>query len=244
MNHQNRLKKGVALAAALLACACATGIPPLPNDPAVVDAPPDYRIGAGDTLSVKLFYTSELNEDVVVRPDGRISLQLVGDVDVGGRTPAEVAADLRKQYSGHLSRPDVAVIVRGFGSQRAFVGGEVKSPSMIPIDGHTTLADAVFQAGGALDTAAMSSVILLRRGASGREVYRVDLGGALEGKEPVPVLRAYDVVYVPKSFIAEVGMYVDLYINRIIPKNAAFTAFYEVNPISNPQIGTQQVITK
>lgn len=235
---KERRRLGAALVAALLATACMAHIPPLPDDPAVVAPQPEYRIGAGDTLSVKLFYTSELNEEVAVRPDGRISLQLVGDVPVAGRTPEEVSQELRDRYAGYLTRPDVVVIVRGFGSQKAFVGGEVKSPSMVVIDGRTTLADAVFQAGGTLDTAALSSVILIRHRADGRDVYRVDLSDGLEGEDPVPVLRPYDVVYVPKSFIAQVGMYVDLYINRIIPKNAAFTAFYQVNPVGNPDLGT------
>lgn len=215
-------------------------IPRLPDDPVLLEPTREYLIGGGDTLSVKLFYTAELNEEVTVRPDGRISLQLVGDVPVAGRTPEEVSQELRERYAGYLTQPDVTVIVRGFGSQKAFVGGEVKSPSMINIDGRMTLADAVFQAGGALDTAALSSVILIRAKTGGRDVYRVDLDGGLEGEDPVPVLRPYDVVYVPKSFIAQVGMYVDLYINRIIPKNATFTAFYQVNPVGNPDIGATQ----
>ena len=237
MMKKSRLHVPFALAATLLTGACALHIPRLPDDPGVIEPQGEYRIGGGDALSIKLFYTSELNEDVTVRPDGRISLQLVGDVPVAGRTPEEVSQELRERYAGYLTRPDVTVIVRGFGSQKAFVGGEVKSPSMINIDGRMTLADAVFQAGGALDTAALSSVILIRSKAGGRDVYRVNLSGGLEGEDPVPVLRPYDVVYLPKSFIAQVGMYVDLYINRIIPKNAAFTAFYQVNPVTSPSLG-------
>jgi len=230
MTKTSRCRVAMVLATAVLSCACAS-IPRIPDDDTILEPQGQYRIGSGDALSVKFFYTAELNEDVVVRPDGRISLQLVGDVNVGGRTPDEVSQELRERYAGFLSQPNVAVIVRGFGSQKAFVGGEVKQPSMIPIDGHMTLADAVFSAGGALDTAAMSSVILIRKGEGEREVYRVDLSGALEGEDPIPVLRAYDVVYVPKSFIAEVGMYVDLYINRLLPKNAAFSAFYQIAPV-------------
>ncbi len=237
MTKTTRLRIPLALAAALLVGGCAMNIPRLPDDPSVLEPPAEYLIGAGDVLSVKLFYTSELNEDVTVRPDGRISLQLVGDVRVAGSTPAQASKDLRARYASFLTKPDVTVIVRGFASQKVYVGGEVRSPSMVMIDGRTTLAGAVFQAGGALDTAAMSSVILIRYKPGGRDVYRVDLSGSLEGEEPVPVLRPYDVVYVPKSFIAEVGMYVDLYINRIIPKNAMFTAFYSINPVSNPDLG-------
>lgn len=220
---------------AFVSSSCASHIPKLPDDPSVLDPQSEYFIGVGDMLSVKLFYTPELNEEVTVRPDGRISLQLVGDLPVAGRTPHVVAQDLRERYSKHLTKPDVAVIVTGFASQMAFVGGEVKSPTMVQIDGRMTLADAVFQAGGQKDTAAMSSVILLRKGSGEREVYRVDLSGGLQGQDPLPILRPYDVVFLPKSFIAKVGMYVDLYINRIIPKSAMFTAFYQVNPV-NPVV--------
>jgi protein involved in polysaccharide export with SLBB domain len=216
------------LALSLLSSAC-TSIPRLPDDLAILKPEAEYRIGSGDTLNVKFFYTSELNEQATVRPDGRIMLQLVGDVRVAGRTPKEVSQDLRERYANYLAKPDVAVMMTGFASQVAFVGGEVKSPRMVRIDGRMTLVDAVFQAGGHLDTAAMSSVILLRKGAGEREVYSIDLIGSLRGEHPLPVLRPYDVVFVPKSFIAKVGMYVDLYINRLIPKNSIFTAYYQVN---------------
>jgi len=237
MNPMRRQASFGILALLLLSSSCASDIPKLPDDPAVLDSRTEYHIGLGDMLNVKLFYTPELNEVVTVRPDGRISLQLVGDLPVAGRTPHAVAGDLKERYSKHLTKPDVAVIVTGFASQMAFVGGEVKSPTMVQIDGRMTLADAVFQAGGQKDTAAMSSVILLRKVAGEREVYRVNLSGGLQGEDPLPVLRPYDVVFIPKSFIAKVGMYVDLYINRIIPKSAMFTAFYQVNPVNPTVLG-------
>ncbi len=220
----------VGLLLALLGIAgCMLHLPPITAEEAEPAGTPDYRIGANDVLSIKFFYTPELNEDVSVRPDGKVSLQLVGEVQAGGHTPEEVSNELVTRYSTHLQKPAVTVIVRGFGSQRAFVGGEVKAPGMVAVDGKTDLAGAVFQAGGALDTAELSTVVLLRRGPNGREVHRVDLSDALEGASPMPVLRAYDVIYVPKSVIAQVGMYVELYINKIIPRNGAFYAVYQID---------------
>lgn len=213
---------------AVVAVGC-SHVPRVPNDRAVLEPPDEYIVGPGDHLAVKFFYTAELNEEVVVRPDGRISLQLVGDVPVAGRTPGQITADLSGRYQQYLSKPEVAVIVRAFASQKAYVGGEVKAPTMVRIDGRTTVADAVFAAGGSLDTAELSSVVLLRRGPESREAYRVDLANALEAEAPLPVLRPYDVVFVPKSFIAKVGMYVDLYLNRILPRNAAFNVIYEID---------------
>lgn len=184
----------------------------------------EYLIGAGDVLSIKFFFAPELNEDVSVRPDGSIALQLVGDVQVSNRTSKAAAVELRERYEPHVERPEVAVIVRDFGSQRAYVGGEVRLPGVVRLDGNTSLADAVFSSGGTLDTAELKSVILVRVGENGREAYSVDLKAGLRGEAEIPILQRYDIVYVPKSFIAEVGTYVELYINRIVPRNALFVA--------------------
>jgi protein involved in polysaccharide export with SLBB domain len=190
----------------------------------------EYRLGRSDRLAVKFFYTPELNEEVVIRPDGNISLQLVGDVAAAGRTPGEVAKDLRRLYEPFVQVRDVAVIVREPASAKAYVGGEVYQPTMLPIDGATSLVDAIIMAGGARDTAQLASVILLRPGEPKPQAYLVDVNAALRGGQPIPALQPYDVVYVPKSAVAEVGKFVDLYINRIIPRNATFSAFYNINP--------------
>lgn len=189
-----------------------------------------YLLGRSDRLAVKFFYTPELNEEVVVRPDGRISLQLVGDVPAAGRTPVQVAEDLRRLYQPFVQVRDVAVIVREPASAKAYVGGEVYQPTMLPIDGATSLIDAIIMAGGVRDTAELGSVVLLRPGAEKPQAYLVNVQNALRGEAPVPALQPYDVVYVPKSAIAEVGKFVDLYINRIVPRNATFSAFYNINP--------------
>jgi protein involved in polysaccharide export with SLBB domain len=233
MRYKKRLSSAAVIAASyVLIAGCITvegGIPQIPDEPSVLKGPSEYRIGSGDDLSVKLFYNSELNEDVIVRPDGRISLQLLGDVDAAGRTPQELSASLRESYAAVISQPDVVVIVRESGSHRAYVGGEVTTPRMLLLDGKTTVADAVVAAGGAKSTAAIESVILVRVGPEGREAYRVDLQKAFRAGAPIPVLRAYDLVYVPKSFIAKVGDFVDLYINRIVPRNASFNAVYRID---------------
>ncbi|HZR80495.1 MAG TPA: polysaccharide biosynthesis/export family protein [Candidatus Binatia bacterium] len=200
--------------------------------PATAAAPlGEYRIGRSDDLSIKFFYTPELNEDVVVRPDGNISLQLVGDVPVAGRTPAEVSADIKQRYQPKVQTRDVTVIVRDSKSARAFVGGEVKQPAMVAIDGAMSVVDAIFMAGGALETAQLQNVVLLRIGPNGKEAHLVDVKDGLAGGEPVPTLQPYDVVYVPKSVIGELNTFVELYVNRMIPKNSGFFAYYQINPV-------------
>ena len=219
------------LVLSLLLSACVEmGIPEIPDESAVISPDQEFLIGRGDQLSIKFFYTAELNEDIVVRPDGKISLQLVGEIEAAGKTPAELSELLKQQYSRVLSKPEVVVILRHSSSNRAYIGGEVMQPKMVELDGRTTIADAVFAAGGARITAALGSVILVRQTEAGREAYRVDLEDVFRARAPLPILQPYDLVYVPKSNIAKVGDFVDLYINRIVPRNASFTAFYNVTP--------------
>jgi polysaccharide export outer membrane protein len=218
------------LAALAAGCSAHRSATPLPASAAAPLS--EYRIGRSDELSIKFFYTPELNEEVVVRPDGNISLQLVGDVAVAGRTPSEVSAEIKRRYQPQVQTRDVTVIVRDSKSARAFVGGEVKQPSMVAIDGAMSVVDAIFMAGGALDTAQLGNVVLLRMGPAGKEAHLVDVSGGLAGDQPLPTLQPYDVVYVPKSTIGELNTFVDLYINRMIPKNSGFFAYYQINPLS------------
>src|SRR3990172_661383 len=84
---------------------------------------PRLALGPGDAIDVKFFYVPELNESQTVRPDGLISLQLVGEVPVAGKTPEEVREELFRLYSPHVKRADVTVIVRSFRDRRIYVGG-------------------------------------------------------------------------------------------------------------------------
>ena len=87
--------------------------------------PAPYVIHAGDQLDIKFFYNPELNESVVVRPDGKISLQLIDEIQAAGLQPAELDQKLTDLYSRELKKPVLTVIVRSFTGQRVYVGGEV-----------------------------------------------------------------------------------------------------------------------
>jgi len=120
----------------LLINACSTAVKsPTPFNPRVVQEPSDsigeYKISGNDELDIKFFYNPELNEKVLVRPDGRISLQFANDVIAAGLTPAELTDILTEKYSTEFVDPEIAVIVRSFGGQQAYVDGEVPKPGMI-----------------------------------------------------------------------------------------------------------------
>jgi protein involved in polysaccharide export with SLBB domain len=202
-----------------------------------------YNLSVGDRITVKLFYNSELNEEVIIRPDGRISLQLIGDIDAAGLTPTQLDSSLTEQYSKFLDNPEVAVLVRDIkqpdltiivntiASQKVYVGGEVAKPGLMPIGGMLRTLDAVIQAGGPLNTAEVESIIVIRYNESKKpETYLLNMSKIINGEIPDMKLRSYDIVYVPKSKIAKVNQFVKEYIFNMIPPNVFLTFPYELNP--------------
>lgn len=202
----------------LTGCAPAV-ISPVPLK-AVAQMPTEYRIQPGDQLDIKFFYNSELNESVPVRPDGRISLQLANEIMVAGLTPAELTALLIKNYSKEIDKPEITVIVRTFNSQRVYVDGEVTRAGSVVLTDPMTVMQAISQVGGLKESARANEVIVVRKGSDNKFVSTVvDLEKVINGSdiEQDIVLKPYDIVYVPKSPIANVNLWIDQYIRRNIP---------------------------
>ena len=221
-----RLRRSFAVAASLcLAIAGIRAAEPAPADPPAPIDEREYKIQAGDQLGIKFFYNQELNEEVTVRPDGRISLQLIPEVVAAGRTPADLAKQLRTLYSREMEDPEIAVIVRSFSAQRIYVDGEVVKPGEMPLVGRLTVLQALAQAGGATPVARLREVLLIRREADGTpRVIPLNLNRAREAKLPDQdlSLKPYDIVYVPRSAIGNVNRWVDVYIRRNIPYSFSF----------------------
>jgi len=224
-----------------------------------------YVLSVGSSIAVKFFYNDELNEEVVIRPDGMISLQRIGDVKAAGLTAAALAKLLKERYSEFVDSAEVAVIVKDFkkpdltvivkdfkvpeltvvandikvpevtvtvtnsAAQKVYVGGEVARPGMIPISGMLRIHDSVIGAGGALETADLERAVVIRyNGSPEPEVYSVNLTKVMRGKLPDMKLKPYDVVYLPKTAIAEVNTLAKQYIHGLIPVN--FNLVYNLNP--------------
>ena len=179
-----------------------------------------YRISAGDDLDIKFFYTKDMNETIKVRPDGFISLQLVDDVKAAGLTPQELDDELTKRYAPHLKNPVITVIVRSFPGFRAYVGGEVAVPQLVSLEGGLTPLQAIFRAGGVRTTANMKSVVLIRKGPRGEAIsYQLDLSdnAISEAQRDLRVaLKSSDVIYVPRSPIANANLFVQQYISDLL----------------------------
>src|SRR5262249_23627115 len=128
----------------------------------------DYRLNPGDSIEIRLFFNPELNENVQIRPDGRVSLQLIGDVPLSGLTVQNAAALLNRAYLKEVLTPNVSVQVRSFGAQKVFVTGEVVRPGVVNLPGPMTVHDAVSEAGGVKHTGTTGSIVLFRRGPDGK----------------------------------------------------------------------------
>jgi protein involved in polysaccharide export with SLBB domain len=203
----------VSLAAVALVAACAKppAAPPPPREVL------EYSIEPGDLLEVKIFGASELDQEVEVREDGRIAFSPLGEFEAAGKTPAAVDAELTEALARDFASPELTVFVKKFGNQNVYVGGEVDHGGIIPIQERTTALMAIVRAGGFLDTAQQSNVVVLRDGAQGREVHTIDARLVLRGESPDLVLAPYDVVFVPRSIISRVDLFVDQYIRRVLP---------------------------
>jgi protein involved in polysaccharide export with SLBB domain len=178
-----------------------------------------YVIRPGDRLDIKFYYNTELNETAIVRPDGKITLQLVDDIQAAGFEPAELDELLTLKYSQELKDPEISVIVQKFSNQRIYVGGEVNQQREMELPSGMTVLQAVFQAGGFKETASPQNTILIRQGKSNEPVpIRINLKKAMygKGKGANLALRPNDILYIPKSGIAKVNKFVNQYIEKLI----------------------------
>jgi protein involved in polysaccharide export with SLBB domain len=205
---------------ALIAFSCA---PPPPQEEPVFDkaaAPAAITLMPGDVVDVKFYYTPEMNETQTIRPDGKISLQLLGDVEVSGKTPEQVRQELIAVYAKHLKEPDVVVILRTMNERRVYVAGEVARPGAIALPGSLTALEAVMEAGGFLaNSAKTKNVIIIRRRGDTWHGRTIDLSGPLKGGDiTLAELAPRDIVYVPRTAISKVDQWVDQHINKLIPE--------------------------
>lgn len=215
---------GSVLGATVLISACSE--PVKPDEPGIAPATAEapqaipFRLGVGDEVDVKFYYTPELNEHQPIRPDGMISMPLIDDVQAAGLTVEELRARLRAAYAKHLKDPELEVVIPLLASARVFVGGEVTLAGAQPLVGGTTVSRAIFTAQGAKPTAYLKQVIVIHPGPNGRPIVRtLNIQAALDGQDPSQdiMLSSQDVVYVPRSPVANADVFVDQYIRQLLP---------------------------
>ncbi len=175
---------------------------------------------AGDELDVKFYYAPELNELAQpIRPDGKISLQLIGEVQVAGQTPGSLEKILKDKYHGLIDKDEITVIARKFSHRVVYVGGAVLRPQAVPMAGQLTVLASVLAAGGEdLQSSDMGEVIVLRLDGAKYRGYALNLKRMLSGEDQHPFfLMPGDTVYVSRSQIADVDLWIDQHINKVVP---------------------------
>lgn len=174
---------------------------------------PEYVLYPGDEIEIATPTATELTRTQRIGPDGRISLPLVGQIMAADRTIAEVEADASAAFASQLRRPLVEVTLKTAGPIRVWVGGEVRTPGMIEMTGDLDAYQAVIQAGDFLPTARQQEVALIRRGPGGVRMMRaVDLRPR---RGEVVALRRGDIIFVPRTNLAEVANWVTQFRNAL-----------------------------
>jgi polysaccharide export outer membrane protein len=196
-----------------------------------------YRLAPGDQLTMRAYYNPQLDEDVQVRPDGNISLSLLGDIRAAGKTASELSAEITKGYAEYFVKPTAVVIVRQFTGYRVFTAGELRTPGQFSLlTGASTVLEAISASGGVTDNGTLTSVILVRHlpGQAQPMVAELDIAEALSGDDPRQdvSLMPNDFVYVPRSGMADFNEALQqyLYRNLNLATSAGISAGYNLNP--------------
>ena len=201
-----------------------------------------YVLAVGDQLVVRSYYHEKLNDTVVIRPDGKIALLLIDEVQAAGLTPKQLDHLLTEKYAVffdvpdlsinvlNFHRPDLSVIINSSANHKMFVGGEVKQPGIITAPGDIRVLDAIIQSSGVLDSGDLSRVILIRRGSADEPLtYTVNVKDILLGRTPDIWMMPFDILYVPKTNIADVEHYLRTYLWDLLPHQVAFSFLYNWN---------------
>ncbi len=132
---------------------------PRPGDPVV---PPGYVIGADDLLSIVYWKDKDMSADAKVRPDGRIALPLINEVEAAGLTPGQLQLKLTEESKKYMEDANITVVVREINSRRAFITGEVNKPGPYPLTSPTTVMQLISLAGGLRDYANSKKIMIMR----------------------------------------------------------------------------------
>lgn len=245
-------------AALLLATACESNnftLKPVPTPTAAQAQPqgfanwndqvPAYRVGPGDRVQVRYLDTPELDEEALVAPDGTVSLRPAPQVMAAGYTLPELSNQVAIQSRAWLRDPKVSVALKESASGRIYVGGQVARAGTFAVQGRIGIVESILLAGGFADDARVGEIVLIRRSPDNRPMLRtVNVKEFLQTgstANDVPLV-AGDIVFVPRSTIGEVNLWIEQFINRVLPfqrsANFTYSLYRQQNPVTTqPLIG-------
>jgi len=169
-----------------------------PNPVSATDDP-DYVIGPGDTLNISVWKEPDLSGTIPVRPDGKVSLPLLGDVQAAGTTPTKLAVSITERLRQYLTDPRVTVIVTAANSRRVYLIGEIVRPGAVPMLPNMTLLQALSTSGGFSQFARIKKMYVLRTDNGKQIKLPVNYKAAISGEAPDQniVLKPGDTIVVP-----------------------------------------------
>jgi len=168
----------------------------------------EYTINLGDILDISVWQWPDLKApEVYVRPDGKISFPLVGDIEAVGHTLTQVDEELTEKLSQYIKSPEVSIAIRRFGGKKVIVLGEVRGPGVYAPTGKSTVLEVVALAGGFNDEAVKSNVMVIRGDTGYSEAIICDLRRALKQGDLSQNISAEpnDIIFVPRRFITSVS---------------------------------------
>jgi polysaccharide export outer membrane protein len=169
--------------------------PALPSTGSQPD--PSYRLGPEDQLRISVWDNKELTLDLVVRPDGKISMPLLQDVPAEGLTAAQLAADIQEGLSAFIMNPEVTVILLQVNAPKYYIIGYVTRPGTFPLRGETSVLQALALAGGLTQFASPRSIKLIRATRGKQDVRKINYYDIIDSGEGNYLLKSGDTIVVP-----------------------------------------------
>jgi polysaccharide export outer membrane protein len=206
----------------LLAAGCAS--PPSPGAPEEVGS---YQVAPPDLLAISVAPETGIDRQVAVRPDGRISLDLIGDVDVEGRTVPEIRREIERRIGEYIVSPNVTVDLVESRSRRFYVFGQVRRPGAYPLIGRVNAAEALAEAAGGNLFANLNNSRLSRVAEEGGGSFRIryrDILQNADGRTNYELMQD-DIIWVPPTLSARIGFYLQ---RLLFPITSIFGAGREV----------------
>jgi polysaccharide export outer membrane protein len=178
--------------------AAAAAHPPVASA-AAPSVPADYVIGADDALSIVFWRDKDMSADVTVRPDGKISLPLLNEVQASGYTPEQLRAKVVEAASKYVEEPNATVVVREIRSRKVFITGNVAKPAAYPLVGEMNILQLIAQAGGLQEYADSKNIVVIRNEDGEQHYFKVNYNDVVKGKNVAQniVLKPGDTVVVP-----------------------------------------------
>jgi polysaccharide biosynthesis/export protein len=192
----------IALAASVLGLALPTAATAqgLATTPATTTAAPtaDYRLVAGDKLRIEVYKDAQLSQSAQIRPDGKITMPLIGDITAVNKTTTELRQTITESLKEYMNNPSVTIIVVETVVPTAYVMGEVRSPGAVPLQGEMSVLQALALSGGLTEFAKSGDIRVLRKTTAGVETLSFRYKDAVKGTAQAQMyLRPGDTVIVP-----------------------------------------------